>query len=66
MAKSTNFSQNLKRLEQIVETLENKELSLEEGMKLLEEGIKIHKKCQAELSSSQSKIDKIISSEEVN
>lgn len=66
MAKINSFTNKLSRLEKIVETLEDEELDLEEGMKLLEEGLRIHKDCQKQLKSAQTKIDNIISSKEVN
>ncbi|OGD85923.1 exodeoxyribonuclease VII small subunit [Candidatus Curtissbacteria bacterium RBG_13_35_7] len=60
MAKVFNFSKALNRLEEIVQALEDPQIELEQGMKLFEEGIKIHKLCQQELKSTKAKIDKII------
>jgi len=37
-SKDLNFTKALKRLEEIVETLEDPNMDLEEGLKLLEEG----------------------------
>ena len=36
---STTFSQKLKRLEEVVAKLESPDVELEEGLKLLEEGV---------------------------
>ena len=38
-----NFEANLKKLEEIVEKLENGEVDLEESVKLYEEGMKLKK-----------------------
>ncbi len=63
---SFNFSKSLKRLEEIVELLENPDLDLEEGLKLLEEGMKLHKACEQRLKNAQIKISEILEVEEVN
>jgi len=66
MAKDIKFNKALSRLEEIVESLENDDVDLDEAMKLLEEGLKVHKLAEEKLKSSKAKIDKIISNEEVN
>lgn len=55
-----NFTQALKRLEEIVEKLEDPNLDLEEGLKLLEEGVKLHKLCKAKLTEANAKITTIL------
>lgn len=61
MAKSEpTFSQSLKRLEEIVEKLEDPNLDLEEGLILLEEGVKLHKLCRDKLTLANTKIEKIL------
>ena len=66
MAKYLNFTKALTRLEEIVEKLEGDNLDLDEAMKLIEEGFKIHKSCQQKLKTTQERVEKIILSEEVN
>ncbi|KKR88009.1 MAG: Exonuclease VII, small subunit [Candidatus Curtissbacteria bacterium GW2011_GWA1_41_11] len=66
MAKYLNFTKALARLEEIVEKLEADNLDLDEAMKLTEEGFALHKSCQEKLKTTQDRIEKIISSEEVN
>ena len=66
MAKNLNFTKALARLEEIVEKLEADNLDLDEAMKLTEEGFALHKSCQEKLKTTQDRIEKIISSEEVN
>lgn len=59
-----NFTQSLKRLEEIVETLENPQLDLEEGLKLLEEGVLLHKLCKRKLTEASVKIEGILKEDE--
>lgn len=61
MAKSElNFTQALSRLEEIVEKLESPDLDLEESLKLLDEGVKLHKLCKSKLTEANSKITTIL------
>ncbi|HSX19445.1 MAG TPA: exodeoxyribonuclease VII small subunit [Candidatus Saccharimonadales bacterium] len=57
---SINFTQALKRLEEIVTKLEGPDLDLEEGLKLLEEGVKLHKLCKEKLTEANAKITTIL------
>jgi len=66
VAKDLKFNKALARLEDIVDKLEEGNIDLDEAMKLLEEGLKIHKSAEEKLKSNQDKIEKIIASEEVN
>lgn len=56
------FSQKLQRLEEIVARLESPDIELEEGLRLLEEGVALHKECQKVLTQSQAKISKLLES----
>ncbi len=58
--KDQNFTQALKRLEEIVDKLEDPNLELEEGLALLEEGVKLHKLCQSKLTEANAKITQIL------
>lgn len=60
ISKGLNFTKALKRLEEIVETLEGPNLDLEESLKLLEEGVKLHKYCKSKLTEANSKINSIL------
>lgn len=60
VAPNLNFTQSLKRLEEIVAKLEDPNLDLEEGLKLLEEGVKLHKLCKAKLTEANAKISTIL------
>ncbi|OGD87766.1 exodeoxyribonuclease VII small subunit [Candidatus Curtissbacteria bacterium RIFCSPHIGHO2_02_FULL_40_17] len=59
-SKDLNFTKALKRLEEIVETLEDPNMDLEEGLKLLEEGVKLHKFCKSKLTEANIKISSIL------
>lgn len=57
---SLSFTQALRRLEEIVTILEKPDLDLEEGLKLLEEGVKLHKLCKSKLTEANAKITTIL------
>lgn len=59
-ASNLNFTQSLKRLEEIVTKLEDPNLDLEEGLKLLEEGVRLHKLCRNKLTEANAKITTIL------
>ena len=58
-----SFSASLKRLEEIVEKLEDPDVDLEDGLKLLEEGVKLHKYCREKLTEANKKIATILKEE---
>ena len=69
MAKSTTkktggFEESLKRLEEIVETLEQGSVPLEEAMKMYEEGVVLSKQCLEKLTKAELKLKRL--SKDVN
>ncbi len=54
-----SFEESLKRLEGIVETLEEGNASLEESIKLYEEGMTLAKSCMTRLNEAKLKLKKI-------
>ena len=60
MAKKTNFESALKKLEEIVQKLEGAELSLDESLKLFEEGIELSRFCTKKLSETEAKVERLI------
>lgn len=61
MKKEESFEELLSRLEDITSKLEKEEnISLEESMKLFEEGINISKKCNKQIEESEKKISILI------
>lgn len=59
-ATNLNFTKALKRLEDIVSKLEEPNLDLEEGLRLLEEGVSLHKYCKSKLTDASAKITTIL------
>lgn len=60
MAKKITFEDNMKRLEQIADRIENGEMGIEETIKLFEEGKKLAQECQEYLNGAELKINKLI------
>lgn len=59
--KEESFEELLVRLEEITSTLEKEEnVSLEDSMKLFEEGIEISKKCNKQIEEAEKKINILI------
>ena len=50
------YDEGLKRLSEIVEKLEDRELSLEENIQLYEEGMKLHKRLSSILKEQEGKM----------
>jgi exodeoxyribonuclease VII small subunit len=55
-----SFEESLKRLEEIVATLERGDLSLEESIKLFEEGSSLSADCRRHLDEADGKIEILI------
>ena len=54
-----NFEKSLKRLEEIVKLVENGSISLDENLKLYEEGVLLAKNCLDTLETAKGKITQI-------
>jgi exodeoxyribonuclease VII small subunit len=61
-----NFEKALKRLEEIVEKLENEDLPLNKALALFQEGKKLSRICYKKLTGLEQKIQKILEDEEGN
>jgi exodeoxyribonuclease VII small subunit len=57
-----SFESSLKRLEEIVESLEEGKVSLDEAVGLYEEGIQLSKECAEKLKATELKIRKLAKS----
>ena len=55
-----SFEEQLTALESVVERLEQGELSLEESVRLFEEGMKLSDACKKELEAAEGKIQMLI------
>jgi len=64
--KEFDFEKALKRLEEIVEELENEKPSLGKALALFQEGKKLGKQCNRELTSLEQKVRKILEEENGN
>ncbi len=54
------FEKSLGRLEEIVKKLENGNLSLEEAMKLFEEGVQLSRSCQKQLEEAEKRVEMLV------
>ncbi len=55
-----SFEESLKKLESIVDKLEKGDLSLEESLKLFEEGVGLSAVCKKELEEAEGKVEMLI------
>ena len=62
MAKES-FEKDLKRLEEIVAQMERDEVSLDDSMKLFEEGVKLSKRCTEKLNEAETKVSILLKNE---
>jgi len=60
MPKEKSFESSLTELERIVEQLEEGDLSLEDSLKLFEQGIKLSRDCQKRLDEAERKIEVLL------
>ena len=60
MKKNTNFESSLKRLEDIVNEMENSQLDIDKAMKLFEEGISLVNQCSSKLDETKKKIEILV------
>lgn len=56
-----DFEKKLSRLEEIVVKMEKGELSLEDSLKLFEEGVKLSRECHQRLNEAESKVKVLMS-----
>ena len=59
---SENFEEDMKKLEAIVSQISKGSLSLDESIKLFEQGMELSKKCSKKLNQAEKKVQKIINS----
>ena len=56
-AKKVDFEKSLGRLEEVVRKLESPQLSLDEAMKLFEEGVNLSRECQKQLEEAEGRVE---------
>lgn len=59
-SKKLTFKESMSRLDEIVKTLNNNDLELEEAMDLFEEGLKLSKQCEKQLKAFENKMDQLM------
>ena len=64
--KNQTFESSLGELEKIVRKLEDGELSLEESLKLFEDGVKLSRECQERLSQAERRIEILLKDSQGN
>lgn len=64
MENSNQFEKQLKRLQEIAETLETKEMGIEDTLKLFQEGMALGRDCKKALGEIELKVNKIINLDE--
>ncbi len=55
-----DFERSLARLEEVVRRLENANLSLDEAMKLFEEGVELSRECQKQLEQAEGRVEVLL------
>ena len=55
--KKGDFEKSLVRLEEVVKRLESADLSLDEAMRLFEEGVKLSRECQKQLEEAEGRVE---------
>ena len=58
-----SFEKSMKRLEEVVGKLEGEEVSLEESLKLFEQGVKLMRFCHLRLSEVEEKVQTLMTDE---
>ena len=56
-AKKPDFERSLARLEEVVRRLESPQLSLDDAMKLFEEGVALSRECQKQLEEAEGRVE---------
>ena len=64
--KKQTFETSLKELERIVGRLEEGDLSLEDSLKLFEDGVKLSRECQERLNQAERRIEILLKDENGN
>jgi exodeoxyribonuclease VII small subunit len=55
--KKPDFERSLTRLEEVVRKLESPQLSLDDAMKLFEEGVALSRECQKQLEDAEGRVE---------
>ncbi len=58
--KKKSYEASFKRLEEIMSTLENSQLGLEESLSLFKEGIELYQKCRQQLTKAEDTLQVVL------
>jgi exodeoxyribonuclease VII small subunit len=58
--KKPDFERSLARLEEVVRKLESPQLSLDEAMRLFEEGVNLSRECQKQLEEAEGRVEVLL------
>ncbi len=64
MEKGMTFEAAMNRLETIVQQLEQGRISLDEAIKIFDEGMSLYRLCQSQLHEAEKKIETLVKTEE--
>lgn len=64
--KKQTFESSLQELEKVVRGLEEGDLSLEDSLKLFEDGVKLSRECQERLNQAERRIEVLLKDEDGN
>jgi len=64
--KKPTFEESLKKLETLVKKLEEGDLSLDQSLKVFEEGVQMANFCEKSLNEAQGKVEKLMTDAEGN
>lgn len=59
-----DFEKKLKRLEEIVQKMEKGDLSLEDSLKIFEEGVKLSRECNSKLNEAEAQVKILVGQNE--
>lgn len=58
-----SYEEALKRLEEVIESLESKEVPIDDSLKLFQEGIELYRFCNSKLTEVEEKVTLVIEEE---
>lgn len=64
MTKTKTFEKSVEELDNLVSKMESGDLSLDESLKLFEQGVKLTRACQKTLADAEIKIEKLMTNSE--
>lgn len=60
MSQTKTFENNLSKLSEIIDKMEQQDVGLEESLKLYEQGVQLTRKCQKIIDDAEKKIEQLM------